>query len=117
MLILTDQMEQMGRSCAEAFVDRVTAFVQGELGGPAGQVSRDEVVALLQRARRYGFTLQSTLATFVIAARLLGDGFDERLPAAREILLDDRPEELRAFELERLAVSLLAPPLPDEAHP
>jgi hypothetical protein len=116
MLILTDQMEQLGQTCAEAFVDRLTAFVRGEIGG-AGDVSRDAIVALVQRAAGYGFTLQSTLATFVITACLLGDDFDRRVPAARELLEDSSPEEIRAFSLERLAVSLLSPAPAEESQP
>lgn len=111
MRILTEQMDEMGRTCAEAFVDRLTAFVRAELRGEAGDVTREDVVTLVERGGRYGFTLQSTLATYVIAARALGDGFEERLPEARALLLDDTPEELRAFALERLTVARLSPPL------
>lgn len=118
MRILTEQMDQMGRACAEAFVDRLTAFVRAEVRGEAGDVTREDVVALVERAGRYGFTLQSTIATYVIAARALGDGFEERLPEARALLLDDTPEELRAFALERLTVARLAsPPSSDSLSP
>jgi hypothetical protein len=112
--ILSEQMEDMGRTCADSFTDRLTAFVRAELGGRAGAVTRDEIAALAERARAHGFTLQSTMATFVLTARLLGDGFEDRVPAARDLLAGDDPEELRAFALERLAVALVSPPPPEE---
>jgi hypothetical protein len=110
MLILTEQMGQLGGSCAAIFLDRLTAFVRAELGG---DVPREAIAGLVERAGGYGFTLQSTIATFVITARLLGDDFDLRVPAARALLLDTAPEEIRAFALEELAVSLVSPPPPE----
>lgn len=113
MQISTEQMEQLGRTCAEAFVDRLTAFVRAEVG----DVSRDAVAALVRRAGHHGFTLQSTIAAFVVAARLLGDDFDRRLPAARALLEGSDPEEIRAFALERLVASLVSPPPPEDTDP
>lgn len=113
--ILTEQMDAMGRTSEAAFTERLTAFVRAELGGEACAVTREDVVALVDRARGHGFTLQSTIAAYVLAARLLGDDFEERLPAARALLAGAAPEEIRAFELERLTVSHLAPPPPEEA--
>lgn len=117
MRILTEQMEAMGRASEVSFAERLTAFVRAELGGEAGEVTREGVVALVGRARAHGFTLQSTIVTYVLAARLLGDDFAERLPAARTLLEGAAPEELRAFALERLAVAHLAPPPPEKARP
>lgn len=86
MRIRTEQMHELGKIYADRFVDHVTSFVRAELGGASGEVTRDAIAALIDRARAYGFTLESTIVTFVIAAQLLGHDFDARLPDARGIL-------------------------------
>lgn len=110
--ILTEQMDDLNRTSAESFLERLTAFICAE----TGDTTKEEVSRLVARAGTWGFTLESTIAAYVIAARLLGEGFEERLPAARALLGDDRPEELRAFDLESLTIATLSPTPAEESE-
>lgn len=107
MRILKKQMSEVGRLHGETFVDRVTAFLQKELPGEPVGPARGDIAALIERARGYDLTLERTIVTYVITARLLGHDFDERLPDARASLKDDKPVDLRAMDLEELALAAL----------
>src|SRR5688572_26908568 len=68
MLFRAKQMREIGSALAGTFVQRVTAFVRAELQGRPGDVTEAEIDALVQRANRYGFTLERTIVAFVLAA-------------------------------------------------
>jgi hypothetical protein len=110
------QIREIGKVLATSFPGRVTAFVRAELPGAAGDVTQSEIEALIERARGYGFTLETTIVTFVLAARLLGDDFDDRLPDARAILEDKGPERMRALDLRLITITVLEQSSTDETR-
>ena len=81
------QMAQMGRAAfemrlvgliRECYPQQCAALDDGQL--------RAAIAPQIARAKGYGLTDERSVATFVNAAWLLGDRFDERIPAMAQVL-------------------------------
>jgi hypothetical protein len=104
MRISKIQVSQLENSLAESFLDRVEAFIRAELPGAP---TRGQIAAFVARAQDHGLTTEINIVTYVVAARLLGHDFEERLPVARALLEEDAPEEIKALKLNELLISTL----------
>jgi len=93
MLIRKEQLGQMGEAL---FVERFRSLLQESFEKARG-LSRDEldpvILDQLHRAAGYGLVSEQPAATFVMAAWLLGPGFDTVLPGVRDRLTDSNLSE------------------------
>lgn len=89
--IRDEQMQALGDPMESRFVDGLVEFLREQFADaricePAE--IRPEVARQVERARGHGFAAKEHLATYVTAAWLLGQDFDERFPAAKRMLAD-----------------------------
>ena len=82
----------------QAYARRVCAFLRDNFSDAAEVPALEleaQVMEQLTRANRYGLCNEDQILIYVVTAWLLGDRFDEQLPAARLVLNDTdySPEE------------------------
>ncbi len=82
--------EQMARMGWLAFEARLVALVRECYPRQCAHLDNEQMrVAIrpqMARARQHGLTDERSMATFVNAAWLLGENFDERIPALAQVL-------------------------------
>lgn len=87
MAISREQMTQMGQLALE---DRLVQLLRecyaAQCAGLDNDQLRRAIRAQATRARQHGLTDERSVALFVNAAWLLGENFDERIPALAQVL-------------------------------
>jgi hypothetical protein len=82
--------EQMARMGWLAFEARLVGLVRESYPGQCAHLDDDQMRLAIRpqmaRARQHGLTDERSMATFVNAAWLLGENFDERVPALAQVL-------------------------------
>jgi hypothetical protein len=89
MIIRSAQFSALASESERAFVNRVLQFMHDEfpdsLDIPEPEF-RNEITAQIRKAESYNLRTEQQIATYVAAAYLLGNTFDQQFPAAREVL-------------------------------
>ncbi len=107
MKISASQVRALSAARFDAFVRRAIAFVQ-EIPGPP--IVEAEARALIERARGYGLTFETSIVSYLLAARVLGSDFDQRHPRARHLLEQVCDERYKAEDLRRFCEQALSTP-------
>lgn len=98
MKIGSSQVHALSSARFDAFVRRAIAFVQ-EIPGPP--LTEREAKTLIERARGYGLTFETSIVIYLLAARVLGADFDQQRPEALRVLALPCDQELKADKLQR----------------
>lgn len=109
MLNLSDrQMRRLGQS---RFVERLRPILREHCTmateGQDDAALDSRILALARRAERWGLVDEQSAALFVATGFQLGDGFDERLPAMRQVLGSDLPAHSKAQALQDFSFTVL----------
>ena len=89
MIIRSAQLSALGKQSELDFVNRLVELLREQfpdsLDIPKPEL-RSEITRQIEKARSYNLSTEQQIATYVVAAYLLGKTFDKQFPAAREIL-------------------------------
>lgn len=85
----SEHMDAFARDQREAFADRVAAHLREHFPDAAAlpwQELKAGAAKQVRKAEGYGLELEQELATYATSAWLLGEDFDQRMPAAGAVL-------------------------------
>ncbi|MCW3105922.1 MAG: hypothetical protein JWQ09_428 [Segetibacter sp.] len=68
----------------------------------------DYILKLIKKSNKYKFTLNSSIASFIVTAFSLGENFDVDFEAAREILTSVSNEEEKGQKLQELVINIFS---------
>jgi hypothetical protein len=91
MKIFDEQLENLDRSQAELFEERVMQFIVTRFaGGAEREVSRGEVRALITEAHEAGLETEREVTAYVVGAWLYGETFLAMIEPLRDDILHRR---------------------------
>jgi len=104
MLILRHpQLIALATKGKEDFINKIMDFLRSEIEDVKKMDDLDlrkEIDNQILKANRYGFCLNSTVASYIISAFLMGENFDTDFKVATEILNEKTNEEVKCKKIE-----------------
>jgi hypothetical protein len=109
-LIKNSQLETLSAIGREEFIKKMMKLLRNdfeELRSVPVKELHDTISLLIDKAKAYGFSLTSTLASYIVTSFVLGDNFDTEISSAKDILIEETHETQKSKNLEDLVNNIL----------
>jgi hypothetical protein len=102
-VIKSNQIDALSATGRENFIHKMMKLLRKDyedIRKMPLQELHDDILAQITKANKYGFHLNSSLATYIVSSFAMGENFDNDFQGAKEILLADLHEIERSKNLE-----------------
>jgi hypothetical protein len=112
IVIKHNQINSLTKNSVNLFIIRVIKFLSEHFQDAEklnNKENYEKLVTLINKSEKYGLNTEQHTVAFIIAAKYLGENFDEELPQAKDILTNFSldPEE-KARRLEKFVIAVVA---------
>jgi hypothetical protein len=112
LIIRKQQMETLGESSLEVFLDRIVALFREEFPDESESISQQqmkhEFKGLVEQGRDYGFRTEKEVFTYLWSAKYLGSDFPRVYPEAEEIMSSPQlTPETKTLWLQKWTLAVL----------